>query len=141
MLIFLSCVFKAPLLERMCLLAGLQQPHPNPPALPACPLLSSRTAGIHGTRSLANPLMSLPGTWRTGSSGFPSWRQRLLPVLNSASQAISSLLYPGLAGYGIILRYKKSYFYFITIIIIAAKEDESRVLSMPWENLDLRLDL
>ena len=44
--------------------------------------------------------------------------------------------YPGLAGYGIILRYKKSYFYFITIIIIAVKEDESRVLSMPWENLD-----
>lgn len=92
-------------------------------------------------QSLANPLMSLPGTWRTGSSGFPSWRQRLLPVLNSASQAISSLLNPGLSGYGIILRYKKSYFYFITIIIIAAKEDESRVLSMPWENLDLRLDL
>ena len=87
-------------------------------------------------RRLTNPLTSLPGTWRTGSPGFPSWRQRLPSVLNSVSQALSSLLYPGLAGYGIILRYKKSYFYFITIIIIAVKEDESRVLSMHWENLD-----
>lgn len=78
--------------------------------------------------------MSFAGETGSGSPPPPP-RRLLFPVLNLVSQAISSLLYPGLAGNGIILRYKKSYFYFITIIIIAAKEDKSRVLSLPWENL------
>lgn len=38
------------------------------------------------------------GNWGTGSSGFPSPRQRLLSILNLVAQALNSLLYPGFAG-------------------------------------------
>lgn len=53
--------------------------------------------------------------WQALGTGFyrlPSMRQ--LSVPNWGSRAGGPLLYPGLAGSAILLRYKKSYFYFTT---------------------------
>lgn len=99
---------------------------------PACPWLSSLTAGIHrigrecdfqGWQALGNWFFWLP---------LPFRRQWLLSALHWFHRLLVCYLYPGLAGNGIILRHQISYFYFITIII-AAKEDKSRVLSSPWK--------
>ena len=57
---------KQPLLERMPSLSGLQESHSNPPALPACPLLSSLAAGIQGIGRETNPRMSFPGAGQLG---------------------------------------------------------------------------
>lgn len=55
-----------PLLERTPSLSGLQESQPNPPALPACPLLSFLAAGIQGIGRETNPPMSFPGAGQLG---------------------------------------------------------------------------
>lgn len=116
----------------MALLPDASNRRGHPPALPAPPR-SSLTAGI--TR------LGEAQTHNVWAGHLPLPTGELVPQASHPEAAFCTEL--GVTGcespvvpwacWECILRCKKSYFSFITTMIIAAKEDKPRVSKQPWD--------